>query len=177
VYFGGDTAFDESAFRETRARFGPIDVALLPIAPIQPDTFMRKTHISADEAIQTFRLLGAKRMIPMHYDPFPHGLDPIGTPLKRLGEAMATHGVAHEDVIVLPHGGQAVLIPKADEANPNPAVHGVSSAGHSVARYSVAIFLPIDWRTVPPGGTVTVGGRGLRSAGRRPVCSSAQRRR
>jgi N-acyl-phosphatidylethanolamine-hydrolysing phospholipase D len=115
VYFGGDTAFDEAAFRQTRARFGPIDVALLPIAPITPDAFMRKTHISADEAIQTFRLLGAKRMIPMHYDTFPHGLDPVGTPLERLREAMATHSVANEEVIVLPHGAQAVLIPKAAE--------------------------------------------------------------
>ena len=35
VYFGGDTAYTP-AFRETRARFPHLDLAILPIAPLHP---------------------------------------------------------------------------------------------------------------------------------------------
>ena len=41
-------------FTETRARFPNIDVALLPIAPVNPRNFMRHTHIDPREAVQAF---------------------------------------------------------------------------------------------------------------------------
>lgn len=40
VFFAGDTAFDERVFRAVRERFGPIDLALLPIGPIAPREVM-----------------------------------------------------------------------------------------------------------------------------------------
>lgn len=116
VYFGGDTAFDEVEFRETAERYGPIDLALLPIAPIKPDSVMRKTHVSPDEAVRTFQVLGAKHMIPMHYDTFAHGIDPIGVPVELLRQAMDKHGVREDQVTILPQGGQAIVIPAASPA-------------------------------------------------------------
>ena len=47
VYFPGDTAYDRDAFRTTAATFPHIDLALIPIAPIHPRSFMEATHMDA----------------------------------------------------------------------------------------------------------------------------------
>src|SRR5690606_26103988 len=83
VYFGGDTAYDQRLFVETAARYPDIDVALLPIAPIEPRDFMRRTHLDPDEAVRAFIDLGAKRMVPIHYGTFINSTDAPGDALRR----------------------------------------------------------------------------------------------
>ena len=68
VYFGGDTAFDEDAFRETVARFPKIDLAILPIGPVEPPSFARETHLDGPQALQAFVPLGAAHLVPVHFD-------------------------------------------------------------------------------------------------------------
>jgi N-acyl-phosphatidylethanolamine-hydrolysing phospholipase D len=75
VYFSGDTAYAPAYFRETARRFGPIDLALLPIAPIHPRWIMKNLHMDPAEALAAFSDLGARRMIPMHFDTFVDSLD------------------------------------------------------------------------------------------------------
>ena len=54
VYFGGDTAYAHDLFAETRARFGAIDLALLPISPLEPRAAMRDVHMNPGDAIAAF---------------------------------------------------------------------------------------------------------------------------
>lgn len=75
VYFGGDTAYAREDFREAAHRFGPIDLALLPIAPIHPRSIMESMHMDPPEALAAFDDLGARRMIPMHFDTFVDSTD------------------------------------------------------------------------------------------------------
>jgi len=75
VYFAGDTAYDARDFRETARRFGPIDLALLPIAPIHPRSIMESIHMDPGEALGALSDLGARRMIPMHFDTFVDSFD------------------------------------------------------------------------------------------------------
>ncbi|MGH7328877.1 MAG: MBL fold metallo-hydrolase, partial [Polyangiaceae bacterium] len=44
VYYGGDTAFNRADFVETSERFPSIDLALLPIGPIEPRAIMEAMH-------------------------------------------------------------------------------------------------------------------------------------
>ena len=112
VYFGGDTAYAGPLFRETAARFGDIDLAIIPIGPIEPAEMARANHLDGRQAIQAFIDLGARHMIPMHYDTFPHGADAIGDAPRMLRTAMRQRGLGPERVHVLAIGEQRVFIPR-----------------------------------------------------------------
>jgi L-ascorbate metabolism protein UlaG (beta-lactamase superfamily) len=110
VYFAGDTAYDQTRFRATAERFPLIDLALIPIAPIHPRSFMERTHVDPPEALRAFRDLGAKTMVPMHYDTLINGFDDSGEPLASLRRAMQAQSLGSDRVRILPIGGQAVLL-------------------------------------------------------------------
>jgi N-acyl-phosphatidylethanolamine-hydrolysing phospholipase D len=75
VYFAGDTGYRDSLFTQIGQRF-QIDVALLPIAPIEPREMMSRVHLDPQRAIQAFVELNAGLMIPIHYRTFVQGLEP-----------------------------------------------------------------------------------------------------
>lgn len=75
VYYAGDTAFNREDFVETARRFPHIDLAILPIGPIQPRSIMKSTHEDPAEAFAAFDLLRAKYMIPIHYGTFINSVD------------------------------------------------------------------------------------------------------
>ncbi|AUX49160.1 hypothetical protein SOCE26_107050 [Sorangium cellulosum] len=114
VYFGGDTAYDRAMFRETRARFPAIDLAILPIAPITPRDFMTTKHIDPAEAVQAFLDLGARRMLAVHFDTFINSTDTVGEAPRELRRVMAARGLGPDRVVLLRHGGQRVLIGRGD---------------------------------------------------------------
>jgi N-acyl-phosphatidylethanolamine-hydrolysing phospholipase D len=84
VYFGGDSAYDQKNFVETAQRFPKIDVALLPIAPMEPHALMRSLHMDPREALQAFVDLDAARMVPIHYGTFVMGDEEPGAALRVL---------------------------------------------------------------------------------------------
>jgi len=73
IYFGGDSAYFEH-FQEIGIEY-QIDIALLPIAPIQPLEWMSRSHMSPADAGQAFFDLNAKIFIPMHWGTFQFGTD------------------------------------------------------------------------------------------------------
>lgn len=110
VYFGGDTAVTRG-FRATAEQFPEIDLALLPIAPIHPREFMCRAHLDPPEAVQAFRDLGARFMVPIHYDTFINSFDEVGeAPRKLLRIAQAEH--IGDRVLVLGIGEQRVVVKK-----------------------------------------------------------------
>lgn len=112
VYFGGDSAFSAVDFRATRERFPTLDLALLPICPAEPREFMRHTHMDPAEALDAFKLLGARQMMPIHFDTFINGDDrPGDCSLRLLGE-MARRNIDARTVNVLQIGEQRVLVGK-----------------------------------------------------------------
>lgn len=111
VYFGGDTAYTKS-FAATGERFPGIELALLPIAPIEPRSFMCRTHTDPNEALHAFADLGARHMLAIHFDTFVNSLDEYGAAPRALREAMAQHGLDEERVSILAHGEQRVFVPR-----------------------------------------------------------------
>jgi L-ascorbate metabolism protein UlaG (beta-lactamase superfamily) len=105
VYHAGDTAYFEG-FREIGARLRP-ELALLPVGAYEPPSF-RNVHTSPEDAVQAFRDLGAKWMVPMHYGSFRLSHEPIDEPLKRLATAAQTAGIG-EKVLVLTEGVTRLL--------------------------------------------------------------------
>ncbi len=91
VYFGGDTAY-APVFAEVKRRFGHVDVALLPIAPIQPRKIVEHVHMDPGQALTAFEELGAEFFVPIHYDTFVSGSDAPGTASRVLEEEARRRG-------------------------------------------------------------------------------------
>jgi len=109
AYFGGDTAYTR-AFRDTRARFDRLDLAILPIAPIHPRSFMCRSHTDPEEALRAFEDLGARYFLAVHYDTFVNSLDEYGEAPRALRQLLPRYGLDEERVAVLDHGGQRVFL-------------------------------------------------------------------
>ena len=92
LYHSGDTAYFDG-FREIASRLCP-QIALLPIGAYFPDSY-RAVHTSPEEALQAFQDLRARTMIPMHYNTFRLGREPMSEPLPRLLKAAEKQGIAH----------------------------------------------------------------------------------
>jgi L-ascorbate metabolism protein UlaG (beta-lactamase superfamily) len=84
IFFGGDTAYDEQMFKDVRNLFGDIDICLLPIGAYSPQWVFSDEHINPEEAVQIFKDLGGRHLIPMHYGTFDLSYEPISEPLTRL---------------------------------------------------------------------------------------------
>jgi L-ascorbate metabolism protein UlaG (beta-lactamase superfamily) len=106
IYFAGDTGLDEPMCRELGRRFS-LDLAVLPIAGAVFPWF-RRNHMNASDALVAFRALGARRMLPMHYETFPASFEPAGEARRRLLEESKRLGVT-ELVSILPEGGSLYL--------------------------------------------------------------------
>ncbi|WP_404337675.1 MBL fold metallo-hydrolase [Sphingomonas sp. MMS12-HWE2-04] len=95
VYFAGDTGYGTGRiFREMRARFGPTDLALLPIGAYDPRWFMAAQHTDPEEAIQIMRDLDARAAIGIHWATFKLTDEPRDEPAARLAAGVAATGIA-----------------------------------------------------------------------------------
>jgi N-acyl-phosphatidylethanolamine-hydrolysing phospholipase D len=108
VFFSGDTGYNPEFFKEIGRRFH-IDVALLPIAPVEPREFMKHVHTDPAEALQAFEDLGATIMIPIHHDTFFQGLEPEIGYAKKLMQALIEERGLQDRVKLLVAGEQLVL--------------------------------------------------------------------
>jgi N-acyl-phosphatidylethanolamine-hydrolysing phospholipase D len=87
-FFAGDTGYF-AGFAEFGRRFGPIDVALLPIGAYEPRWFMRYQHMSPEESYRAFLDLGARYMVGIHWGTFDLTDEPLDLPPRALQEAVA----------------------------------------------------------------------------------------
>jgi L-ascorbate metabolism protein UlaG (beta-lactamase superfamily) len=110
VYFGGDTGYNDTYFKETGNRFPGIDLALLPIAPIHPREYSKERHTDPESAIQIWRELGAKRLMPIHYDTFPESLDTLGEATATMKAEMENQNLTSDQVVILEIGEQKVIV-------------------------------------------------------------------
>jgi len=92
IYFAGDSAY-APFFREVRRRFGPIDLALLPIGAYEPRWFMQAVHMNPAEAVQAHLDLEASESIAMHFGTFQLTTEGIDEPVRALEQARLAHHV------------------------------------------------------------------------------------
>jgi len=107
LYHSGDTAYF-NGFHEIGRRLRP-DIALLPIGAYFPDSY-RSVHTSPEEAMRAFVDLGALVMVPMHYNTFRLGREPMSEPLPRLLAAATQLGI--EDRVRPLREGETWLVPQ-----------------------------------------------------------------
>ena len=85
IFFAGDTAYADH-FEAIEARFGPLDIVLMPIGAYKPAFMMNKSHVNPHEAAKAVNVLRAGHIVPMHYGTFDLSDEPASEPLRRLTE-------------------------------------------------------------------------------------------
>ena len=88
IYFAGDTAYAEH-FEAIEARFGPLDIVLMPIGAYKPAFMMAKSHVNPHEAAKAVNVLRAGHVVPMHYGTFDLSDEPASEPLRQLTDIAA----------------------------------------------------------------------------------------
>ena len=101
VFFSGDTGLTD-AFKAVGEQFGPFDVAMLEIGQWHPS--WGQIHLGPQGALDAHKLLGARRLFPIHWATFELGLHSWLEPAETLTTLAATRKVA----LVTPMLGQAV---------------------------------------------------------------------
>ncbi|MGZ6251122.1 MAG: MBL fold metallo-hydrolase [Candidatus Chromulinivorax sp.] len=113
-YFAGDTGFGKH-FSLIGELYKSIDVAIMPIGPGEPRSWMRHSHINAEEAGKAFLQLKARWFVPMHWGTFSLGLDRFKEPVQRLKAWWQLHRKQCENkALKLTKVGQLVSCVKAN---------------------------------------------------------------
>lgn len=107
-YFGGDTGY-ANHFREAGEKFGPFDLAALPIGAYEPRWFMKDHHINPEEAVQAHKDLQARRSVAMHWGTFILTDEPLDEPPVKLKKAMRANGLPDDQFLVLQHGETIII--------------------------------------------------------------------
>jgi len=109
-YYAGDTGVHPE-FTRIGERFGPFDVAALPIGAYEPRWFMRPVHIDPDEAVTAYRALHAHHesasdavMVGLHWGTFRLTDEPVLDPPRRAREAWSRAGLSEKHLWILAHG-------------------------------------------------------------------------
>jgi L-ascorbate metabolism protein UlaG (beta-lactamase superfamily) len=109
LYFAADSGYCPH-FSEIGARFPNLDLALIPIGAYEPRWFMKPMHMDPAEAVQSFRDVGARRAIGMHFGTFSGLTDEaIDAPVRGLAQAKADQGIAGDAFITLAFGETYVV--------------------------------------------------------------------
>jgi L-ascorbate metabolism protein UlaG (beta-lactamase superfamily) len=110
VYFAGDTGYGTgNIFRAIRTRFGPVDLALLPIGAYDPRWFMAAQHTDPEDAIRIMRDLDARAAVGIHWGTFKLTDEPWDEPARRLAAGLAAEGLTPGSFIALRPGDWADL--------------------------------------------------------------------
>jgi L-ascorbate metabolism protein UlaG (beta-lactamase superfamily) len=107
VYFAGDTKYDAEMFKEIGKKF-KIDAALLPIAPVEPSSMMRRVHMDPAQAVQAMEDLQARAMIPIHYRTLRQGSDSSAAFAQYLLEKIIAEKKIENRVYILTVGERKV---------------------------------------------------------------------
>lgn len=103
IFFGGDSGYSPH-FKEIRDRFGPADIALLPIGAYEPRWFMKAFHMNPAEAVQAHADLESRQSIGIHFGTFQLTEEEIDAPVRELGTALVQANLDPKSFVTLPEG-------------------------------------------------------------------------
>jgi L-ascorbate metabolism protein UlaG (beta-lactamase superfamily) len=119
VHHAGDVDMSDFAVFEEIGREFRLDATLLPIGGMLPVWYYRMrrgaldrgVHIDPDTALEVAQILGAGRMVPVHWGTVNLRLGPPSAPKRRLTQVAAEAGLDHL-VHVLDHGEALAVGPR-----------------------------------------------------------------
>ncbi|KAK0138276.1 N-acyl-phosphatidylethanolamine-hydrolyzing phospholipase D [Merluccius polli] len=110
-FFAGDTGYC-SSFAEIGRRFGPFDLAAIPIGAYLPRDVMRGQHVDPEQAVQIHVDVQAKHSLAVHWGTFALAYEYYLEPPVRLREALEQKGLEPSCFFTLNHGESRCLASK-----------------------------------------------------------------
>jgi N-acyl-phosphatidylethanolamine-hydrolysing phospholipase D len=105
LFFAGDTGYDRR-FKTIGDRFGPFDLAMLPIGGYSSFGAGHPNHVNPEEAVQLFEDVQGRLLVPMHWGTFAMNREPYREPPDRLMQEAFRRGIAEQVATLNP--GQTV---------------------------------------------------------------------
>jgi N-acyl-phosphatidylethanolamine-hydrolysing phospholipase D len=103
VYFAGDTGYFP-VFKEIGEKFGPIDLAAMPIGSYEPRWYMEPVHMNPEQAVDAYLDVKARYFIPIHWGTFNLGEEPIYEPATLLRREIKKRKLDENLFWILKHG-------------------------------------------------------------------------
>ncbi len=103
-FFAGDTGYYDG-FKEIGARFGPFDLAAIPIGGYSAWN-PHPNHVNPEEAVRVFEDVQGRLMVPMHWGTFELNRERADEPPGRLQRAARARGLTPRVAVLAP--GQTI---------------------------------------------------------------------
>ncbi|GLR15431.1 MBL fold metallo-hydrolase [Portibacter lacus] len=92
IFFAGDTAYGPH-FTDIKEKYGPFDLALIPVGAYTPRFFMLQVHMDPQQAFQTHMDVDAKESYAIHWGTFQLTHEGMYDPVDELTVACDSAGV------------------------------------------------------------------------------------
>ena len=111
-YYSGDTGYSRDfadtgarfAERQTQAKGGGFDLALIAVGAYEPRWFMKDQHLNPAESVLVHRDVGAKRSVAVHWGTFNLTDEPLDQPPRDLATAREAANLSADDFFLLSVG-------------------------------------------------------------------------
>ena len=107
-WFGGDTGYADF-FTHIGEKYGPFDLAAIPIGAYNPEWFMGPMHVNPEDAVQIHRDVQSRKSIGIHWGTFILTDEPLVEPPVRLKKAAQDARLTADEFITLTHGETLVI--------------------------------------------------------------------
>jgi N-acyl-phosphatidylethanolamine-hydrolysing phospholipase D len=109
IFFAGDTGLHPE-FRRIASRYGPFDLAILPIGAYEPRWFMGSVHMNPDDCLKAVEQLTASEIesplvvVAAHWGTFKLTDEPMNEPPARMRSLWEAAGRDRSNLWILRHG-------------------------------------------------------------------------
>ena len=104
-FFAGDTGYDPR-MKAIGDRYGPFDLAAIPIGGYSSFKTTHPNHVNPEEAIQLYEDVRGRLLVPMHWGTFAMNREPFREPPERLLREALNRGIEEQVAILSP--GQTI---------------------------------------------------------------------
>ncbi|XP_054162752.1 N-acyl-phosphatidylethanolamine-hydrolyzing phospholipase D-like isoform X2 [Oppia nitens] len=102
-YFAGDTGYCP-AFEQIGKKYGPFDIAAIPIGAYEPRWFMQPQHVDPEEAVKIHQDVKSKLSIGIHWGTFALAHEYYLEPPMKLKTALKDNNLDNNEFITISHG-------------------------------------------------------------------------
>jgi N-acyl-phosphatidylethanolamine-hydrolysing phospholipase D len=103
LFFAGDTGYCPG-FKEIGDKYGPFDLALIPIGAYEPRWMMRCQHVDPIEAVSIHQDIKSKQSIGMHWGTWVLTDEHVLEPPQKLATELAARELDPKSFVALYHG-------------------------------------------------------------------------
>uniref|UniRef100_A0AC35EW82 Metallo-beta-lactamase domain-containing protein n=1 Tax=Panagrolaimus sp. PS1159 TaxID=55785 RepID=A0AC35EW82_9BILA len=104
-FYTGDTGFCDEEYKKLGNKYGPFQLAAIPIGCYCPRWIMQSQHINTEEAVLTHKYIKAEHTMGIHWGTYLMGSnEPYLEPPKVFREAASKHGCNLKNLFTVQHG-------------------------------------------------------------------------